>query len=130
MAVLITAIVFRLLITAIDFALLTMVVVFLLWFLWRRLPITNYGDRLLALAFDFPLHAEQGRAEEERRNLSSVFWFARFISWSLFLLSFVLQQLRECLSSIIRRDGVGTGRVVCAVDYVLRTYCFHSGNQR
>ncbi len=97
LAVLITAIVFRLLITAIVFALLTMVIVFLLWFLWRRLRITNYGDRFLALIFDFLLlHAEQGRTEEERRNFGSVFWFARFISWSLFLLSFVLQQLREC----------------------------------
>jgi hypothetical protein len=56
----------------------------------------NHGDRLLALAFDFLLHAEQGRTEEERRNFGSVFWFARFLSWSLFLLSFVLQQLREC----------------------------------
>lgn len=73
-----------------------MVIVFLLRFLWRRLRITNYGDRLLALAFDFLLHAEQGRTEEERRNFGSVFWFARFISWSLFLLWFVLQQLREC----------------------------------
>jgi hypothetical protein len=84
------------LITAIVFALLTMVIVFLLWFLWRRLRMTNYGDRLLALAFDFLLHAGQGRTEEERRNFGSVFWFARFISWALFLLSFVLQQLREC----------------------------------
>jgi hypothetical protein len=59
-----------------------MVIVFLLWFLWRRLRITNSGDRLLALAFDFLLHADmqQGRTKEERRNFGPVFWFARFIS--------------------------------------------------